>query len=87
MARVPRFGMKRYANLSGNSGVLAYQIGPDSIAVKFQDGKVYFYTHASTGPVHIKAMKQLAAGGSGLCTYIARHVREAYASKQEAAHP
>lgn len=74
--------MKRYRNLSGNSGVVAYQLGPDSIDVKFQDGRIYLYTYASAGSVHVETMKRLAADGRGLCTYISRNVREAYASSR-----
>lgn len=75
--------MRRYANLSGNSGVVAYAIGKDSIEVKFEDGGIYLYTHASAGAIHVEAMKKLALAGKGLSTYIARHVRESYASKRE----
>lgn len=68
-----RVGMKHYRNLSGHSGVIAYEIGADVIAVKFRDGGAYWYTHASAGPVHVEAMKQLAVAGRGLSTYIARN--------------
>lgn len=74
--------MRRYANLSGNSGVVAYAIGKDFIEVKFADGWIYRYTHASAGPVHVEAMKKLALAGRGLSTYIVRHVRKSYASKR-----
>jgi hypothetical protein len=74
--------MKHYANLSGDSGVRAYRNGPGSITVEFQDGATYLYTYASAGRTHVEAMKQLAMRGQGLSTYIARHVREAYASRQ-----
>ena len=73
--------MKRYANLSGDSGVVAYEIGHDSIRVKFRDG-IYLYTYARPGASHVEAMKGLAAAGRGLCTYISQHVREAYESKR-----
>ena len=41
--------MERYKNLSGDSGVVAYQIKPDSIDVKFEDGWIYLYTYKSAG--------------------------------------
>jgi hypothetical protein len=75
--------MKRYANLSGDSGVVAYALGSDSIRVRFRDGWTYEYTSASAGRAHVEAMKALAVAGRGLSTYITRHVRTAYASRSE----
>jgi hypothetical protein len=72
--------MKRYKNLSGNSGVVAYKFDGDSITVQFEDG-VYQYTYASTGRSRVERMKVLAAAGTGLSTFIARYVRDAYAAK------
>lgn len=66
-------GMQRYRNLSGNSGVVAYQTGPDAIVVKFRGGDVYCYTCATAGRGHVEAMKQLAVEGRGLSGYIAEH--------------
>ena len=71
--------MHRYANLSGVSGVVAYDIGPDSVTVRFKDGGTYRYTYASAGPFHVEEMKKLALAGRGLSTYIVKHVRNAYA--------
>jgi hypothetical protein len=73
--------MRRYANLSGDSGVVAYEVGRDSIDVKFQDGWIYLYTYASAGALHVEAMKKLAAAGRGLCTYIVKNARKSYESK------
>lgn len=73
--------MQRYKNLSGQSGVVAYELGADSIRVKFKDGFVYLYTARSSGSLHIRNMQQLASDGEGLNSYISRHVREYYASK------
>ena len=73
--------MERYRNLSGNSGVVAYRAGRDSIAVQFEDGAIYLYTVGSAGRSNIEQMKALAASGRGLSTFIARHVRKAYAAK------
>jgi len=71
-------GMQRYANRSGNSGVVAYEIGADWIEVKFVDRPPYRYTYARTGESHVEAMKNLAIAGRGLGSYISRHVRMAY---------
>ncbi len=76
--------MDPYGNASGESGVVAYAIGPDWIDVEFQDGWIYRYTHASTGASHVEAMKQFARAGRGLCTYISRNVGASYESKFEA---
>lgn len=73
--------MRRYANLSRKSGVVAYAIGADFIAVRFRNGETYRYTHAKPGAGHVENMKALALAGRGLSTYISRHVREAYASR------
>ncbi len=72
--------MKKYGRLSGDSGVLAYQLADEEIKVKFVDGTVYLYSYASAGPVHVERMKQLARDGKGLSTYISKHVRDNYAS-------
>jgi hypothetical protein len=75
--------MERYRNLSGDSGVDAYEIGDDFVAVRFGSGVVYWYTEASVGPQHVVALKRLARRGQGLSTYISQHadVREGYARK------
>jgi hypothetical protein len=70
-----------YLNLSGNSGVAAYETAPQAIAVQFGDGAVYVYTWASAGRSHVEQMKRLAQDGRGLSAYIVRHVRGAYDSK------
>ena len=73
--------MERYKNLSGNSGVVAYEIGDDSIAVEFQEGHTYLYTKASTGAANIAEMQRLALAGRGLSSFITRVVRDCYAQK------
>ncbi|WP_137174788.1 hypothetical protein [Massilia sp. HP4] len=73
--------MQRYANRSGHSGVLAYELGADSITVKFTGGDRYLYTQDSAGAVHIARMRELAESGRGLSTYISQHVRDRYARK------
>jgi hypothetical protein len=73
--------MERYKNLSGTSGVSAYQIAADSITVRFTDGAAYIYTYASAGANAIEDMKKLAAQGSGLNAYINTNVRRKYLRK------
>ena len=73
--------MKRYANRSGNSGVVAYQVGTDSITVEFVDGQHYLYTYESAGADNVEHMKVLAAQGQGLSGFISKTVRNDYASK------
>ena len=73
--------MKRYGNLSGNSGVTRFEIGRDSILVEFQ-GVIYLYTQESAGKANLERMKTLAQAGRGLSGYISRHVRKQYAAKR-----
>ena len=74
--------MERYKNLGGDSGVVAYEIGSDSIRVQFSDGAIYRYTYASAGSSNIEHMKQLARNGQGLNSFINTTVRKAYALKE-----
>ena len=46
--------MERYMDIDGDSGAYAYEIGPDSIRVQFEDGGIYLYTYASAGPQNIE---------------------------------
>lgn len=73
--------MERYKNLSGDSGVVAYEINADSISIQFRDGSVYLYTSRSVGRANLERMKQLAVAGSGLTTFINREVRKDYAAR------
>ena len=75
--------MQPYRDLDGDSGVDAYESGPDFIKVRFRGppAAVYTYTYASAGSGHVEEMKRLAASGDGLNAYINRHVRGNYASK------
>ena len=71
--------MQRYANLGGGSNVVGYEIGADWIKVQFGDGSIYPYTYQSAGASNIELMKQLAAAGQGLNSFIMRAVRYRYA--------
>jgi hypothetical protein len=73
--------MHRYKNIHGDSGVLAYESGPDYIKVRFRNGDVYLYTYASAGKENIENMKTLAETGKGLSGYISVHVRDRFFKK------
>lgn len=73
--------MERYLNRGGNSGVSAYEIGDDSVTVRFLDGWCYLYTFSSAGERNIEKMKSLAVAGKGLNSYINRNVRKLYERK------
>ncbi len=73
--------MKQYKNLQGNSGVDSYQLGEDSITVRFINGGTYLYTNESTGTTHIKEMQRLAQLGKGLNSYISKVIKKQFARK------
>ena len=77
--RMPPF--RRYRNQEGNSGVVAYALLPDAIAVQFVDGRVYLYNHDCPGRRHVSRMKAIAREGQGLSTYISRHVGNRFAAR------
>lgn len=79
--------MQPYKNLSGQSGVIAYEIGEDFINVKFRDiskdgSSVYKYSRSHAGLYRVEEMKRRAVAGRGLNTYInQKDVRKSYESK------
>ncbi|MEO7912577.1 MAG: hypothetical protein ABIV47_23250 [Roseiflexaceae bacterium] len=73
--------MEPYRNVAGDSAVVAYEIGDDSIKVLFRDGWIYTYNNESTGHSNIEHMKTLASAGSGLANFISRVVKAQYAAK------
>ena len=73
--------MVPYKNSAGNSGVMAYAIGDDSISIQFVDGTIYVYTNKSAGVGNIKHMKELAKAGKGLSTFISTTVKDRYEQK------
>lgn len=73
--------MKRYRNLNGNSGVIAYELATNAIIIAFTDGGLYLYDHWRPGKKHVEEMKTRAEAGKGLATYINQHVREKYSKK------
>ncbi len=74
--------MQTYANLSGESNVIAFENGSDYIIVQFANGKetFYKYTYASAGGNAVETMKSLALAGRGLNSYISTN-KPAYAMK------
>lgn len=62
-----------YKNLGGDSNVEAYEIGENSVSIKFRGGKCqhYLYTYESCGENEVEKMKELAAAGQGLGAMLA----------------
>jgi hypothetical protein len=73
--------MTTYRNLSGTSGVVAYEIRDEAIVVQFRQRGKYLYNYDIPGREEVEEMKRLAAEGSGLATYINKNVRKRYANK------
>jgi hypothetical protein len=74
--------MKTYKNLSGDSGVVAYEIGKTFIKIKFQgDTSPYTYNYKIPGRQLVEQMKDLALKGRGLSTFISQNVGTQYAFK------
>jgi hypothetical protein len=73
--------MKKYANLSGKSGVNGYLITPTAIKIKFiKNPSVYVYNEMKPGKSHVSAMQRLALAGGGLGEYINRSIKGNYYS-------
>lgn len=73
--------MKPYGNLHGNSGVAAYEEGPDFIRVQFTSGSIYLYTYESNGPENVEIMKELARERRSLQRFINK-VGSLYAARE-----
>lgn len=73
--------MKTYKNIGGNSGVIAYDYGPNWIQVKFRDESIYEYTYSSAGANNVDSMKRLADSGEGLNAFINTTVRKLYSRR------
>ena len=70
-----------YKRLSGDSGVVAYEIGKGAITVLFDNGWHYLYTGRSAGASNIAQMQRLAQAGRGLSTFISQFVHDRYERK------
>jgi hypothetical protein len=73
--------MTSYANSSGKSGVSAYELYDNAIIIEFRHGVKYLYDHDIPGKEEVEEMKRLALSGSGLMTFINKHVRKRFAAK------
>ena len=73
--------MESYRNLSGESGVVAYELLPSAIVVQFNNGWKYEYTERSAGAAAVATMHRLARAGRGLSGFISMNVRDAYTRK------
>ena len=73
--------MQPYKNLSGNSGVVAFELHASSVTLQFQDGGKYEYTAKKPGAAAVAQIKRLATAGRGLSTFISQEVKSAYARK------
>jgi hypothetical protein len=73
--------MQRYINRGGQSGVVAYEIRPNEIIIKFTSGTCYTYTLASVGKANLEKIKQLARKGQGLSTFINKHLHDRFDKK------
>jgi hypothetical protein len=73
--------MTPYKDLSGRSGIEAYEIRDRSIAIRFKYGGVYVYDYNIPGRDAVEEMKRLAQQGRDLSAYISRNVRRQYARK------
>ena len=70
--------MEPYKNLSGNSGVESFEIGPDFVRVQFHDEPPYLCTDQSVGHENVERMKHLDRSGTGLSTFISQHPEVRY---------
>ena len=73
--------MPRYRNLSGHSGVIAFETTSDSITLTFVNGDRYLYTSARPGRDVVDRMTAFAKAGRGLSTYVSQHVRDDFERK------
>lgn len=65
--------VERYKNLSGDSGVLWYQVETEAIVVTFMGRPDrYRYSYESAGRENVEKMKGLAIAGRGLATFISK---------------
>ena len=73
--------MHGYADIDGDSGIAAYELGRDVIVIRFKQGGTYRYDASAPGANHVRRMQKLARAGRGLNEYNNRHVREKFAAK------
>jgi hypothetical protein len=73
--------MTPYKDLTGRSGIEAYEIRERSIVIRFKHAGSYIYNYDNPGPEEVEHMKRLALSGKDLSTYISQKVRRRYAKK------
>ena len=73
--------MTPYKDLSGNSGVTAFEIRETAIVIRFKHGGSYLYDYQIPGRADVEEMKRLAVNGRGLATYINKRVRKRFVRK------
>ncbi|RQO55757.1 hypothetical protein DBR46_12235 [Pseudomonas sp. KBW05] len=75
--------MERYRNLTGDSNVVAYQLGAGTITVQFATGtyRNYVYDATAPGAAKVAELSRLAVAGRGLNSYIVGVVKKDYAHK------
>ena len=73
--------MLLYKNLSGDSGIKAFEIGDDYIIVEFTNGEHYMYTNEITSKTEVDRMKELAIAGQGLNSMLAKRPYHKHAKK------
>ncbi len=61
--------MERYENLSGDSGVTAYENRRGAIVIEFVNGSVHRYTNRSAGARRRLRKCSASLAGRGLSTY------------------
>lgn len=69
--------MDKYANLSGNSNVVAYLLGQDFIVVQFASGRYTFYRYEE----QVDELAHLARTGIGLNAALARKNHPPYTKR------
>jgi len=73
--------MQLYKNLSGNSGVVAFNIGDCHIDIEFKGSQRYRYDYETPGRQEVETMKSLAMNGKGLATFISQNVKDRFSAK------
>ena len=58
--------MKQYKDITGTSGVTAYEENSNSISIEFNHEAVYLYTYSSAGKRAIEKMKNSPKPAKGL---------------------
>jgi hypothetical protein len=71
-----KIALEPYGN--GSTGVTAVAVREDFMIVRFKNSvrDTYVYDREKPGAEHLERMKWIVRKGSGLTTYINRHVRD-----------